>query len=207
MEDLIFRLSESPPDLPKWLHVTTNSTAPIIKVLSMWLDVRRDPRPKNTAYIMRTFEYKSEPMERAVERVDELAGIHKDSEFTKGWNTRRRGRVAIERYIDTCGAEDLAMMGVVGPNASPAEVEKARKDNREVLVRTLAKLQDQLDEDKKPLEDAWLKKMKVFLPPRKLWSRHPEFAELVEHLASGGQMDSVKIKLVRKYFTRKCCKS
>lgn len=162
----------------------------------MWLDVRRDPRPKDTAYIVRTLEYKSEPMEQAMERMDALAGMSKDSEFTQGWKARRRGRVAIEQYVDTCGVEDLAVMGVVGPNASPAEVEKARKENREVLVRALAGLQDQLEEEKKPLEDAWLKKMKVFLPPRRLWSRHPEFAGLVEQLASSRQMQSVKVKQV-----------
>ncbi|KAF7790664.1 hypothetical protein EIP86_001620 [Pleurotus ostreatoroseus] len=198
MENLIVQLSESPPDLPEWLYVTNNSIAPIIEVLSMWLDTRRDPMHKSTAYLVNAWDYKTEQPEEAADRMNELANLHEDSLIAKGWKSRQNSRTAMEQFVDSCSAEFLVQLGVVRPNASPVEIERARKDNREKLVEVLTELQNHLDKKEKPLEDAWLKRMKVFLPPRSLWSRHPGFEELVKQLSKGG-MKNAKVKQVEAH--------
>lgn len=136
-------------------------------------------------------------MDEHAQQMDALAQYDKTSSVAQLWASKREEkRASVGRFIDTCGVNILSRMGVVSPNASPAEVERARKDNREMLIEMYFKVQSAYEEYNHPLEETWFSKMKVFLPQKELWERHPGFKELMQQLASGKDMNPERVKQV-----------
>ncbi|KAJ3551566.1 hypothetical protein NM688_g4626 [Phlebia brevispora] len=204
IEDLVFRLSESPPDLPGWLHVTTDSVEPIIKVLSMWLDTRMDPKSKNTAYILEKESRFSPNIVEETEKLTDMLIGDQDTERVRLRKAQQDKLAAIEQFVNNLDAETLGKMGMAPRNASPQDVKRLLEENRQRFINEIAAAEGlRAPEGPPPMEDMWYKKMNVYLPPRKFWARHPGFPELMDQLENEGKMHAVRLKQAQAHLRGK----
>lgn len=186
INEIIPRLSESPPRIPAWLHVDKNTIKPVLQVLTYW----STDRSKTTAGVISSHNY-TNPFER-------LLSMPKASFGALGDPIQYQCEAA-GRSLDTLAGGGLRAMastlGMVG--ASDAKVKEVIKSKREPLIETMVRMN--LDGNLQwglENEAEWYKIVKVFVPPAALWHLHPGFdyfRQMIDTKASTSKLKIVSV--------------
>lgn len=186
IKDLIDRLSESPPRLPSWLHVDVNSIKPVLRAFQYWLT----DKSKTTAGFLKNHKHMND-----ADRLEHMQSMN----FGGLVNPLQGEREAAGRSLDRLSDRELrgmaASFGMAGSSA--AEVKAFVKLNREKIITKMIMAQY----DKNPQwglehEAEWYKGVKVFMPPVKLWHKHPgfeTFRQISNLKVSQGQLNTVSL--------------
>ncbi|KAG2005845.1 hypothetical protein CC2G_002213 [Coprinopsis cinerea AmutBmut pab1-1] len=162
VEDLKIRLTQTPPKLPGYIHLSLDSIPPILKALDYWLKVYVPPA-KFCANITHV---------TGAEKISQLANVGMPG-LPNPYLIRRQD--VLERIGNLQPSEMMPMAAKLGhPDVkNETEARKVIVENLDELVEILT--MEEFDKNF-PLglseESKWYKETKAFVPPRAFWSRH-----------------------------------
>ncbi|KAF8876824.1 hypothetical protein BD779DRAFT_1695306 [Infundibulicybe gibba] len=161
MKDLMDRLVNVPPRLPTWMHVNSEAIDPIMEILHFGL-VYRLPGTHN-------LDTKNNPLKKAL--FDGTSGVYMDA--VKESQALRR-QEALEVLANE-PPEELEMLGLTPPpHSASAQAKREYEERKERIVDALVEISKDGAGDVR-IEKVWYQRTKVFMPPKALWSRHPQF--------------------------------
>lgn len=168
IKDLRKRLDSTPPDLPAWLYLSSDSVPAITPTLDYWLTTK-----KTTKRMLERHSHMS-PDDPRADIVAFHPGGNKDRQ--KAFKDKRDAAYAqIRTVLQSLTPEQLRTWPIFSRNTPAAEMLAYVRNNMETLVE---KFWNESRGGKVPLhEEAWYWTTKVFFPPRELLKRHPGFDE------------------------------
>ncbi|KAL1948087.1 hypothetical protein VTO73DRAFT_12162 [Trametes versicolor] len=190
IKDLRKRLDSTPPDLPAWLYLSSDSVPAITPTLDYWLTTK-----KTTKRMLERHSHMSPDDPRA----DILAfhpGGNKDRQ--KAFKDKRDAAYAqIRTVLQSLTPEQLRTWPIFSRNTPAAEMLAYVRNNMETLVE---KFWNESRGGKVPLhEEAWYWTTKVFFPPRELLKRHPGFDEAWKRIRNNEEIsESTQRKLQKQ---------
>lgn len=186
MQDLRDRLTESPPRLRKWLVVAPDSLPGIIRHIMWWLTLR----PVLVDEVLDSHEYKSMDAKLYESLNDPMVPPDMRAMALERFGDRRKD---VAKWLKSQTIQDLREIGLIAPDETDAYARKLMR-SVEWNDRFIDLFLD-ISVQGGP-EDVWYTKMKVYLPPPQLRSRHPYFEELAEGPKAGKNFDSKLVKQV-----------
>ncbi|KAJ6568362.1 hypothetical protein DFH09DRAFT_1155208 [Mycena vulgaris] len=191
MQHLKISLKGDVPGIPSWIHVDSAAIPKIEPVIDFWLSV---------------------PQKFTVERILQVhtlrspAGILKTVDMpdvSEEYRAMLRASIAEHRkeviaMIKEMPRSELRAMGLVGPGPNASVEEKKQFTARAKRIMDLM-LKDNLNENgNMSCERDWYEEVKVFVPPRELWSRHVGM-ELFPSMRSGTPPSQDAIDEIREH--------
>ncbi|KAI0649816.1 hypothetical protein C8Q79DRAFT_997836 [Trametes meyenii] len=161
------RLTASPPDLPGWLHVVSDTIPAILPTLDFWIEMK-----KSTTRTLEGHEHMSPGDLPDIQAMSMLPGGNTD--IKKKFDEKMANeRAQIEHVLRGLTSEELSKLPFF-PEGTPV------KDRKTYLQANMAEIVDTALKvgaaGKLPsYEEAWYQGAKVFLPPHELLDRHPNF--------------------------------
>ncbi|KAI0672199.1 hypothetical protein C8Q78DRAFT_971550 [Trametes maxima] len=161
------RLAASPPDLPEWLHVVSESIPAILPTLDFWIETK-----KSTARTLEGHDHMSPGDLPEMQAMSTLPGSNAD--FKRKLDEKvANDRAQIEGILRGLSSEELSMLPFF-PKGTPM------KDRKAYVEANMASLVDAALQvgraGKVPsYEEVWYQGTKVFLPPHEFLDRHPGF--------------------------------
>ncbi|KIJ64313.1 hypothetical protein HYDPIDRAFT_112299 [Hydnomerulius pinastri MD-312] len=170
--NLIERLQCSPPRLPHWLHVDDATIPCILPDLKYWLN----EKSKTAAELLEGHSYMT-ISERMMQGGMGMPPVNTTMNYEGVGDTYASHRKDFGKALDKLSDEDLLYMAKrrrLGTTSIP-EIKRWVKKNRETMIMEAYGVNEKAVEHGLMTEGAWYKLIKCFLPPAKLWSRHPGF--------------------------------
>ncbi|KAI9060061.1 hypothetical protein FKP32DRAFT_1656899 [Trametes sanguinea] len=158
-------LTATPPALPAWLHVVSDTIPAILPTLDYWLRAK-----KSTRKTLEEHEHMSSVDRPDMQALSMIPGANADFQRTLQERIASQ-RADIENTLRTLTDEQLAEFDLLPKTMTVKERRAFILDNMEMLVDAYHKA---MRGGKVPLyEEGWYKEAKVFLPPKELFKRHP----------------------------------
>jgi hypothetical protein len=170
IKELQERLAAVPPRLPAWLHVS----APAIPALQASLAYWATNTSKTTRGMLGMYQDAPDPSIVAMLKMPGLSANYRALLKARVDAPLRQ----INSLIDTWGPAEARAAGLGLPEWSNAMVMKELKERRAHLAEIM--LEEHLSGNLPPRLGAqamWFKMTRTLVPPKELWSKHPEIEE------------------------------
>ena len=192
MSDLKKRLSSTPPTLPHWLHVDSDTIPAVNRVLNFWTATVKSTHSMLALYNHTGLMDRPDPSE-----VMSLPGIN--PQFRQ---TLEAGRIAkresIRKMILSMSDADMIRRGLLPPGAPAAAARAYLEQNVDDMVDSMERM---IAGNRVPaFEEDWFRHTKVFFPPQELLKSHPAFVQgrkEVKEAAGMTQAAEDKVRVVR----------
>ncbi|KAH9848533.1 hypothetical protein C2E23DRAFT_785783 [Lenzites betulinus] len=189
VQDLLERLTKSPPALPEWLHVETKTVPEVLRALKYWTRA-----VKSTRKMLANHTYRN-PRAQWSANAQMLGNTGATGAFQRQLTDRFMDqRSKIEQTLRGLSDAQLLQLSWMPPGIS---VRAAREFLEENMERLVDMMQQMATTGKVPTnEQEWYALTKVFFPPAELRVRHPGFVQAWGTLAKGGDVDRATLRKI-----------
>ncbi|KAJ7147614.1 hypothetical protein C8R43DRAFT_1010132 [Mycena crocata] len=165
MHKLRLSLKGDGPSLPSWIYVPSTVVDEMCSILEFWSSI---PQKHTTEEILRAHDPQSPAGVLELVRLPNIS-----AEYRAVAQARiDASREEVMDMIKGMSGAQLRSMGLAPPsqNASSAEKKRFARRQEEVINSMLEDVMN--NNGNMNFERYWYEKVKVFVPPRELWSRH-----------------------------------
>ena len=189
VQDIRKRLSTTPTTLPPYFHVVSDTIPVVLKNLDFWLSLN-----KSTRRMLADHQHMS-PMERAdAAQFRLMPGANPDFKRKLEENIAAERNAFRQLFLNPT-TEDLLKWGFIEEGEDPT---RAREYMREHVEEFVDAMQNATKHGKMLAdEEHWYSTFKVFLPPEKLWRRHPGLSQAWSQFRQSGEVERTLEQKVR----------